>query len=115
MDISSHDIWEKLSNLAKTQKKPLKMASKVTGVSEGAISGWKKSFPTVDNLAYLAEYYGVSLDYLVVGKEPNGLSQEERELIAKYKGLSADNKRIVRTLIDTMLPALEVGEKAISA
>jgi transcriptional regulator with XRE-family HTH domain len=66
--LNSYAIWKRLSDLAKNTHKSLKNASKATGVSEGAISGWKKSFPTVDNLTFLAEYYGVSLDFLVYGE-----------------------------------------------
>jgi transcriptional regulator with XRE-family HTH domain len=66
--LNSYAIWKRLSDLAKNTHKSLKNASRATGVSEGAISGWKKSFPTVDNLVFLAEYYGVSLDYLVYGE-----------------------------------------------
>jgi len=115
MDILSIAIWEKLSNLAKTQKKPLKMASKITGVSEGAISGWKKSFPTVDNLAYLAEYYGVTLDYLVMGKDAAGFSQEERDLITKYRSLPKNDKKNVRALVDSMIQSGDVGGKSAKA
>ncbi|MDR0472356.1 MAG: helix-turn-helix domain-containing protein [Treponema sp.] len=108
MDISSLNIWERLVKLAKTQKKSLKGAAKATGVSEGAISGWKKSFPTVDNLAYLADYYGVSLDYLVFDERAthSNVSSEEFGLITQYRSISYDNKRIVRVILDSMLPVV---------
>ena len=123
MDLSSFNIWEKLSKLAKAQKKPFKEAAKTTGVSEGAISGWKKSFPTVDNLAFLARYYGVSLDYLVFDEaeltfkqtKESAFSHEEQELIYKYRNLSGDNKRNIGVLVDSMLQTAGVGEKGVSA
>ena len=115
MDISSQRIWEKLAELAKNQKKPLKGAARVTGVSEGAISGWKKSFPTVDNLAYLAEYYGVSLDYLVFEESPKALEEREQNLLDAFKQLNDNGKiaalRVVRGLIaDFPLPSDQAGE-----
>ena len=115
MKITSLNIWEKLANLAKVQKKPLKMAAKTTGVSEGAISGWKKSFPTVDNLAYLAHYYGVSLDYLVFGdkSDNNYLSPEELKLVFDFRNLGDDNQRNVRALISSMLTVSGKGKKAV--
>jgi len=114
MEISSLNIWEKLAKLAKSQKKPLKGAAKATGVSEGAISGWKKSFPTVDNLAYLAEYYGVSIDYLVFNEITfnNKLSDDECNLVTDFRSLSEDKKRHVRALIDSLLSVSEKTQKA---
>jgi transcriptional regulator with XRE-family HTH domain len=113
MKISSLNIWEKLANLAKSQKKPLKTAAKETGVSEGAISGWKKSFPTVDNLAYIAHYYGVSLDYLVFNEnsDNNKLTPGEMELVLNYRNLTEDNRRNVRALINSMLSIPAAGKK----
>ncbi|MCL2215179.1 MAG: hypothetical protein FWC06_08235 [Treponema sp.] len=73
----------------------------------------EKIISYVDYLAYLADYYGVSLDYLVVGKEPNGLSQEELDLIDKYKTLSSENRRNITTLIDSMLSVPAEGENSI--
>jgi len=112
MEISSLSIWEKLVKLAKAQKKPLKGAAKITGVSEGAISGWKKSFPTVDNLAYLAEYYGVSIDYLVTGKD--SLNEFERDLLFAFNQLNDNGKkaalRVVKGLVaDFPLPSEQAG------
>jgi len=89
------------------------MAAKKTGVSEGAISGWKKSFPTVDNLAYIAHYYGVSLDYLVFDEnsDNNKLSPSEMELVLNYRNLNNDNQRNVRALISSMLSVPAEGKK----
>jgi len=113
MEISSQSIWKKLADLAKVQKKPLKGAAKATGVSEGAISGWKKSFPKVDNLAYLAEYYGVSIDYLVFEEKTvnDKLSEDEWNLVNDYRNLPSANQRNVRALIDSMLSIPVEGEK----
>ena len=38
------------------------------------VSEWKKGkyAPTVDHCVTLAEYFGVSLDYLITGREPRG-------------------------------------------
>jgi len=112
MEISSLSIWEKLSKLAKTQKRSLKGAAKATGVSEGAISGWKKSFPTVDNLAYLADYYGVTIDYLVNDEKTinDKLSEDEWNLVTNYRNLPIGNQQNIRDLINSMLSVTD-GER----
>jgi transcriptional regulator with XRE-family HTH domain len=101
MDMNSFSIWERLRDLAKKRKKSLKNASKETGVSEGAISGWKKSYPTVDNLALLANFYGVSLDYLVFGKSPvPGLSPEALEIAKAAEKLNPEGKRAALGMVE---------------
>ena len=44
---------------------------RATGVPASTMSDWKngRSVPKVEKLKLLADYFGVSLDYLVTGKE----------------------------------------------
>jgi transcriptional regulator with XRE-family HTH domain len=71
MELSSLQIWKRLSEIAKKQGKPLQQAYRVAGLGKGTISGWKESFPRVDKIAAIADFYGVSLDFLVYGSEKN--------------------------------------------
>lgn len=45
--------------------------SKETGVTQSTLSDWKRgrSTPKTDNMKKIADYFGVSLDYLMTGKE----------------------------------------------
>ena len=45
---------------------------KEIGISNGASSKWKTSSPSLDILKKLSEYFGVSIDYLMTGKEKAG-------------------------------------------
>jgi hypothetical protein len=69
MELSSLQIWERLSEVAKKQDKPLQQAYRAAGLGKGTITGWKESFPRVDKIAAIADFYGVSLDSLVYGSE----------------------------------------------
>ena len=58
---------------------------KEIGISNGASSKWKTSSPSLDILKKLSEYFGVSVDYLMTGKEKEGgetyyLNDETREI-----------------------------------
>ena len=46
--------------------------SKSTGVPASTLSDWKngKSTPKQDKLQTIADYFGVSIDYLMTGKDP---------------------------------------------
>jgi len=81
-------------------------------VPSGTLSAWKNKgqIPRVNTICNIAEFLGVSIEWLITGKEIS-LSQEEREILADYKILSADNKRNIRVLIDSMLN-VEEGKKA---
>ena len=53
--------------------------------SNGSISKWKQSTPNPERLKRLAEYFGVSFDYLMTGKEKEFelYSAENAILLAK--------------------------------
>jgi len=74
-------------------------------VSSVTLSAWKNNgqIPKVNTIYNLAEFLGVSVEWLITGREADGLTQEERVLVAKYKDLSNDDKRNVQALIDSML------------
>ena len=61
--------------------------SKETGVSQSTLSDWKRgiSTPKQDKLQKLADYFNVSLEYLMTGKEKEGgevyyLNEETRKV-----------------------------------
>ena len=70
--------------------------SKDTGVTQTSLSNWKtgKSTPTTKTLQRLADYFGVTLDYLMTGKEEP--KEKSPELTAR------DEKDITKTLNKVM-------------
>lgn len=63
--------------------------SKATGISTSTFTDWKKgrSKPNQKNMLKIAEYFGVSLDYLMTGKEPefDKYGAESAHLVAKIR------------------------------
>lgn len=98
--------------------------SRATGISNMTLSDWKngKTTPKQDKLLKIADYFGVSLDYLMTGKEPNVgslYSDENADLLieithkmkgdpefadrlVKYMSLLNENKKSVDDMIDLM-------------
>ncbi len=68
--------------------------AKETGISQTTLSDWKRgrSIPKNDKLQKIADYFGVSVDYLTSGKEYN-----ETELTEK------DERDIAKKLNDTLM------------
>lgn len=65
-------FYERLTALMKQEKISQAALEEKLGFSNGSISKWKKSTPTPERLKKLADYFGVTVDYLMTGedKEP---------------------------------------------
>lgn len=81
-----YEIYQRLLD-----EKHLKNAdiSRATGISNMTLSDWKrgKTTPKQDKLQKIADYFGVSLEYLTTGKEPefDKYSAESAHLVAKIR------------------------------
>lgn len=74
-------------------------------IRQTTISEWKKNgnLPNGETAIKLAQYFNVSLDYLLTGEDKNNeLSPDEIELLSLYKPLSRSNKLLLKGIITTM-------------
>lgn len=90
-----------------------KMLENAIGISNGSVSKWNKSTPSVKTLRKLEDYFGVSADYLLTGKEKS-LSEQadlwiairhDKELmnaLGKYMKLSDEKKKHVINTINML-------------
>lgn len=62
-------MYERIENMRKSVGISQGKLEKELGFSNGSISKWKNSTPTPDRLQKLADYFGVSVDYLIKGEE----------------------------------------------
>jgi transcriptional regulator with XRE-family HTH domain len=78
--------------------------SKETGVTQSTLSDWKRgrSTPKTENMKKLADYFGITVDYLMTGIDTP--KQKERELTPK------DQRDIAKDL-DSIMDKLQSGEK----
>ena len=72
--------------------------SKETGISQSTLSDWKKGkiTPKTDNMKKIADFFGVSIEYLMTGCESNA----EKEPILRPKDERDIAKRLEETLAD---------------
>ena len=80
--------------------------SKATGVAQSSLSDWKngKSKPKFEKMKKIADYFGVSVDYLMYGEEKN--SQQELSSIYLSFAKDAQQNKIdpedIRLAIETI-------------
>lgn len=99
--------------------------SKKTGVSQSTLSDWKRgiSTPKQDKLQKIADYFGVTIDYLMKGKEdtqkePQLKPRDEKDIkeilsnteqLLKQEGLMFDGQPASPEAIDSILNAMQIG------
>lgn len=76
-------VFERIENLRKARNISQGKLEKELGFSNGSISKWKTSTPNPERLQKLAEYFNVSMDYLLNGTDKDGLSEKDNKDIAK--------------------------------
>lgn len=118
-----YEIFEQL--LQKYGVSAYKVA-KETGVTQSTLSDWKRgrSTPKSENMKKLADYFGVSIDYLMSGKEdpqekePQLKPKDERDIktilanteqLLKQDGLMFDGDPASQEAIESILSAMQIG------
>lgn len=117
-----YSVFEQL--LQKYNITPYKVA-KEAGVTQTALSNWKsgRSTPTTKTLQKIADYFGVTIDYLMTGKEDSEKEpqlkpkdkKDIREILAsteellKQDGLMFDGDPASSEAIDSILSAMQIG------
>jgi len=97
MNISGKEIVSRMA-----EKKEIKEYVQALGIPAQTISNWKTrdAAPKAQEVYDIAEYLGVSTDWLLTGKEANGISPEEAEILRKYKSLEPCDQNAVNVLLE---------------
>lgn len=124
------EFSENLKYLRNSTQCTQKKLAEYLGLSANTVCEWEKnrSEPSIQTIRKLAEFFDVSADYLLgleddfgarIPAVPAGaadvmsdtITHEERTLIEKYRELNAPGKKLVRTVIDTQLAAMDESKK----
>lgn len=87
-------ISQRVFYLLDKQGKKQNELAEYTGIPTSTVSAWNKrgTNPAADTISTLADFFKVSTDYLLTGKEKSSpaidLKSDEQELLHIYKGLS---------------------------
>lgn len=94
--------WNVFLNLCNSVgKSPTAVALEI-GLSDAAPSGWKKGAKPRDSvLNRLADYFGVTVDYLLSGNEKpatpegSGMSEKDVKLLAWFRSLPPETQKAI--------------------
>ena len=78
------------------------------GLSNSAFTDWRKgkSFPKLETIIKISNYFCVSIDYIIYGETKSvSSSPQERSLLQKFKTLSPELQQKALIYIDGMLDA----------
>lgn len=119
-----YEVFEQL--LQKNGVTSYKVA-KEAGVTQTALSNWKsgRSTPTTKTLQKIADYFGVTIDYLMTGndesekREPALTSKDEKDIekileqakeqLLNQEGLMFDGDPASPEAIESILSAMQIG------
>jgi transcriptional regulator with XRE-family HTH domain len=98
-------IVMRIDDLLAAQNKGRKDLIIAIGANRGVLTNWDKreTVPAADIALKIADYLGVSLRWLITGKDEQGLTLEERNLLVKYRSLDDRDRYEVNALLDAKL------------
>ena len=68
-------ILDKIKRLCRERKTNITNLEKEVGIGFGTVYKWGKVSPSVDNLKLVADYFGVTVDYLLAENDTTGTVQ----------------------------------------
>lgn len=119
------DIVNKIKALCEEKQITITELERLVGIGRSTIRNWDKSYPTTDKLQKVADYFRVSIDYLLGREEKlNALTQEDELDLAKTMSkirnqlmteqtLMFDGEILDEETIELLLRSIEQQERMI--
>lgn len=105
-------IVNRITEICEKKRIVKKSVSEALGLPDNCFSNWsaRGTVPAADICLRIAEYLGVSVEWLVTGKE-SSLTSEEKTLLKQWKILTPDQKDTIRTLLNKWESEYQAREK----
>lgn len=86
-------VIEKIKQLCEANNTSITRLERDCGLANATIRRWEVASPSVENLARVADHFGVSVDYLL-GRGIYALSAEAQQYAKEFDGLPDDKKQL---------------------
>ncbi|WP_270893093.1 helix-turn-helix domain-containing protein [Staphylococcus saprophyticus] len=82
------NTFQRIQNLANKNGLSIAELERILNLSNGSIARWKKSAPSSKGLTLIADYFDVSVDYLL-GREKEEYSGEQEDDVQMFRDKEA--------------------------
>lgn len=97
-------IYSRIKGLCELNGITINKLENGAGITRGSIARWDTNLPSIDKVMKVADYFGVSTDFLLYGKKEKPTTQQGVELSkTKYDLLTPENKMAIDLLIERLL------------
>lgn len=100
-------IVERIKKSCKENGTSMNALEKELGLGNGTIRLWDTKEPGSNKVIMVAERLGLSLDYILTGKEAGDLTPEEQQLVDLYRQADERGKRSILRLAQDEARELE--------
>ena len=118
-------LYEQIRDIAKSKGYSVNRLEKELGFARSSINKFNKNIPSVDKLQQIADFLGVTVDYLMTGETPTEkkssflTSRDERDIekildqtreqLLSQEGLMFDGQPASPEAVESILSAMQVG------
>lgn len=106
-------LSERLQHICEEHNISMNQLERECGLSNGSLKKWKTSTPSVDKVKAVADYFGVSVDFLLTGREVM-LTAADSALLKKWAKLDDFGKEIAMFVIDGEISRSQAFREAAS-
>lgn len=102
-------MLDRIKELCDKNNIKIKPLEEKLGLSNGSIRQWDEKYPSCDRIAKVANYFNVSIEYLLTGSDPGiekYLTKEEICLLKNYNSLDELSKTKVQYFMEVSLKQL---------
>lgn len=101
-------LRDNIKDLAAQKKISVAELERTLGFGNGSISKWNKQSPSADKLKKVADYFGVTIDYLLDRKpaaQTNATIEETLDSVMSYDGktITDNDREVLRGIIEGYL------------
>ena len=86
-------LFQRIQQLCEANNTSIARLERDCGLANATIRRWATASPSVENLAKVADHFGVSVDYLL-GRGAYALSAEAQQYAKEFDGLRDDKRQL---------------------
>ena len=103
MEIAGTLIVERIDELLKKRNLKRQILADAIGISLQSFTDWKKrnTVPSAEIAVKMADFLEVDIRWLITGEDSTGISDEERDLLADWRELTAEQRQLILPMIKT--------------